>query len=388
MRFYVASGSLNGGNNMTTTATVRADFATRLYDQLAKAQAGTDLFLSPFSIQVALAMCAAGARGETRRVLADLIGAPASVAEQNRLYAAWLRSVNAPGAHHVHLATANALWVQQGYRLDPNYRKVAAEFYDGACNELDFRALPEQAVKTINGWVDSRTQGKIKELITGQHIGPDTRLILTNAIYFKGNWASQFDRSQTRDEDWHGTGRVRKVPMMHQTRGYLFHEAGDFQALDLPYQGEQLSMLVVLPRKKDGLAALEQAWAAGPLYQQVVSSLAHEESVDVTLPRFQVESEFQLQPVLSALGAGLAFGPGADFSGIGAEPLQISEVIHKALIEVNEEGTEATGATGVVMTKGALFTGEPKSFRADHPFLFVIRDRKSNAVLFCGRVAA
>src|SRR6516165_979543 len=178
---------------MTTAATVRTDFATRLYDKLARTQAGKDLFLSPFSIQVALAMCAAGAKGQTRRVLTELIGAPVGVDEQNRQYAAWLGSVNGAGAQHVQLTTANALWVQQGYRIDSDYQKAVADFYDSSCNELDFRALPDHAVKSINAWVVGKTAGKIKELIRRQLISADTRLILTNAIYFKGQWASKFD---------------------------------------------------------------------------------------------------------------------------------------------------------------------------------------------------
>ena len=373
---------------MTTAATVRTDFATRLYDKLARTQAGKDLFLSPFSIQVALAMCAAGAKGQTRRVLTELIGAPVSVDEQNRQYAAWLGSVNGAGAQHVQLTTANALWVQQGYRIDSDYQKAVADFYDSSCNELDFRALPDHAVKSINAWVVGKTAGKIKELIRRQLISADTRLILTNAIYFKGKWASEFDKSHTWDEDWHGASGVRKVPMMHQRRGYLFYECADFQALDLPYQGERLSLLVVLPTQRDGLAALESTWKAGHTYQQVTGSLAYEETVIVSLPRFKMDTEFQLKPALCEMGALMAFSADADFSGIGAEPLTISEIIHKAFIEVNEEGTEAAGATAVVTTKCAAIMKEPRCFVADHPFLFVIRDRKTNVVLFCGRVSA
>lgn len=373
---------------MITAATVHADFALRLYECLAKAQAGKDLFLSPFSIQVALAMCAAGAKGATRRVLADLIGAPVSVAEQNRQYAAWLESVKSLGGgqQHVELATANALWVQQGDRLQPDYQKTVTDFYDSACTELDFRALPDEAVKSINTWIEGKTGGKIKELIRRQLINVATRLILTNAIYFKGKWASAFDEGHTCDENWHGASGVRKVPMMQQRGGYLFYECVDFQALDLPYQGEQLSLLVVLPTKSDALAALESQWIAGDIYQKVTSALVHEKSVVVSLPRFKMETESLLRPPLCEMGAALAFSDNADLSGIGAPPLKISEVIHKAFIEVNEKGTEAAAATGVVMAKGAAIMNEPKFFRADHPFLFVIRDRQTNVVLFCGRV--
>ena len=319
---------------MKTAPAVRGDFAARLYDALAAADPARNLFLSPFSVQVALAMCAAGAKGETRRVLADLLGAPLDVAEQNRQFAARLAALQSAGDSNVQLTVANALWVQKGGRLQPDYQRAVADFYGGACNELDFRALPDQAVKAINTWVESRTAGKIKELIQRQLITGDTRLVLTNAIYFKGKWADEFDQSHTWDEDWHGASGARKTPMMHRRGGYLYHEGADFQALDLPYQGEQLSLLVVLPRKPDGLAALERQWAGGHAYPQLTASLAHEESVIVALPRFKLETESQLGAVLCGLGAGVAFQDDADFSGISAEPLKISEVVHKADVKM------------------------------------------------------
>jgi serpin B len=176
--------------------------------------------------------------------------------------------------------------------------------------------------------------------------------------------------------------------MMHQRGGYLYYEGNDFQALDLPYQGEQLSMLVVLSRKKDGLVALERQWAAGDTFRQVTEGLDHEGTVLLSLPRFRMETVFSLKPVLCALGAELAFSDEADFSGIGEEPLKISEVVHKAFVEVNEEGTEAAAATavGMVFCAAIMPSVQPKVFQADHPFLFFIRDRKTNAVLISGRV--
>ena len=292
---------------MDTPTTARSDFASRLYDKLAGTQAGKNLFLSPFSIRVALAMCAAGARGETRRVLADLF--------------------------------------------------------------LSLAAL--------------------EELVKRDFLSDDTRLVLTNAIYFKGRWENVFEESDTRDEDWYGPNGTGKVPMMHRRGGYLYHDGGSFQALDLPYQGRQLSMLVVLPRKQDGLASLERQWAGGTAYRQVTDGLGHEEAVLVWLPRFTLETEFRLKPVLCGLHAELAFSDEADFGGIGEEPLKISEVVHKAFVEVNEEGTEAAAATAVGMVLCAGVAGPPPTpirFRADHPFLFFIRDRRTNAVLFSGRV--
>jgi serpin B len=373
---------------MATAATLRSDFAVRLYNKLAGTQAGKSLFLSPFSIQVALAMTAVGAKGETRKVLADLIGAPESVAEQNHQYAALLKSVSSEGEHPYQLATANALWGQQGYPFKPDFQEAVADFYDGALHVVNFRTQPDEAVQTMNAWVSTKTREKIKELIQRDFIGPDTRLILTNAIHFKGQWDGPFEKADTRDEDWHGPNGTSKVPMMHQQRDYLYYEGDDYQALDLPYQGGQLSLLVVLPTKKDGLTALEQKWTAPGTYQQVTSKLHHEETVVVSLPRFKMETAFQLKPVLCALGAELAFSDDADFSGIGEERLKISEVVHKAFVEVNEEGTEAAAATavGMVLCGAVRRPVEPKVFKADHPFLFFIRDQNTNAVVFSGRV--
>jgi serpin B len=176
--------------------------------------------------------------------------------------------------------------------------------------------------------------------------------------------------------------------MMHRRGGHLYLEGNAFQSLDLPYQGEQLSMLVVLPRTKNGLTSLERQWAGGDTYRQVTEGLDHEGSVLVSLPRFKMETVFSLKPVLCALGAELVFNDHADFGGIGEEPLKISQVVHKAFVEVNEKGTEAAAATavGMVFCAAIMPSGEPKVFQADHPFLFFIRHRKTNAVLFSGRV--
>jgi serpin B len=374
---------------VSTPAIASRDFVTCLYDRLAGVQPGENLFLSPFSIRVALAMCTVGAKGETRRVMTDLIGAPENVDEQNRLYARLLKAVYGEGDRPFQLVTANALWGQQGYHFNPGFQEAIADFYDGALHEVNFRTQPDEAVKTINAWVSDKTRARIKDLINRSFINDDTRLILTNAIYFKGQWDKEFEKAVTRDEDWHGPRGTAKVPMMHQRGGYLYYEGDGFQALDLPYKGRQLSMLVVLPRDKDGLTSLESRWAADGIYGQVTDGLDHEGTVIVSLPRFRMEAEFKLKPVLCGLHAELAFSDEADFSGIGDEPLKISEVVHKAFVEVNEEGSEAAAATGVGMVLCAGLgppPPKPKVFKADHPFLFFIRDRKTNTVLFAGRV--
>jgi serpin B len=365
---------------MTATASADTGFAIRLYDALAKAHAGQDLFLSPFSIHAALAMVGAAARGETRHELAALLGEPESVEQQNRRYAGWIEQVTSDTAGHVQLAIANGLWGQQGVAFNPSYRQAIADCYGGALNEVDFQASPGDAVQTINAWVAGKTAGKVAALVTPELVGRDTRLIATNAIYFKGRWASAFDPKDTLDDDWHGPRGIRKVPLMQQRGGFRYCETAQYQALELLYQGEHLSMVIVLPRETT--AALD---AAGLTYRQVTSSLAFEKRVIVSLPRFKIAGAFQLKPVLSELGAVRLFSPSADFSGMSVPPPQFGDVVHQAVIEVNEEGTEATGATAVVLRKGGA-AGQPKVFLADHPFVFFIRHRQSNAVLFCGHV--
>ena len=338
------------------------DFPSRLFYRLANSESG-NLFFSPFSIQVALAMCAVGARGKTRQVMAELIGAPASIEEQNRQYAELLKAINGTHNRLVELITANALWGQQGSPFKPKFRKAIREFYDGAFKEVDFVAQPDEAVKTINAWVSDTTRRKIENLLQRSFINQDTRLILTNAIYFKGKWDAEFKQAKTTEEEWHGPSEGRKVSLMHQKGDFLYCEGGDFQAVDLPYKGRQISMLVVLPKTVDGLASLEADWFANGSYRLVTKRLC-DETVLLSLPRFKVEAEFKLKPVLCELGAGLAFGDEADFSGICDEPLNIAEVIHKAFVEVNEEGTEAAAATGALLGYKSV-PPPPKIFRAE-----------------------
>jgi serpin B len=373
---------------MYETEARRSNFANRLYDKLANTHAGMNLFLSPFSIRVALAMCAVGARGETRHVMTDLIGAPEDVEDQNRQYGELLKSISGESDRTQQLIIANALWGQQGYHFKAQFKKSIADFYAGAFNEVNYREQPDEAVKTINRWVSEKTREKIKDLLHRNLIRSDTSLILTNAIYFKGQWEKIFEMADTRNEDWQGPRGMQRVSMMHQRGGYLYYECDNLQALNLPYRGRKLSMMVVLPKKKDGLAALERQWIASDLFQRVTSGF-DPESVIVSLPRFKIQTECNLKTVLCALHVDLPFSDDADFSDIGDEPLKISEVIHKAFVEVNEFGTEAAVATAVgklLCTGVGSQPPQPKVFKADHPFLFFIWDRKTDTVFFSGRV--
>ena len=259
--------------------------------------------------------------------------------------------------------------------------------YQAGLHEVDFVAATEEARKTINSWVEKQTTDKIKDLLPPGVLTTDTRLVLTNAIYFKGNWAEQFKKAMTNAQPWLGVPAKANVPLMHRMDKYRHLDAGVFQALELPYVNQELSMVVFLPKKVDGLEEFEKGLTAAKLTdwtQSLVKSAPRE--MDVFLPRFKMTSEFNLKNQLAALGMTDAFTRAADFSGMadGKEKLFIQDVVHKAFVEINEEGTEAAAATGVVV--GALSARIEPVFRADHPFFFVIRDNRSGSVLFAGRL--
>ena len=286
------------------------------------------------------------------------------------------------------LTTANALWGRQGLSYLPDFLKLTEKYYRAGLRELDFRGDPAGATRRINSWVEEQTLHKINDLIPSGAIGPDSDLILTNAIYFKGTWTSPFAKTSTIDGDFATSGGKVRVPMMHRLGQYGYLDGGEFQALELPYSGGSLSMVVLLPKRPNGLAGFESNLDSSKLAGWL-SNLAPEK-VEVAFPRFKLECQIELGPTLSTLGMPSAFGPKADFSGIASDRrLMISRVIHKAFVDVNEEGTEAAAATGVMMKRAMAITPPrpPVVFRADRPFLFLIRDLKSNSILFLGRVA-
>jgi len=274
---------------------------------------------------------------------------------------------------------------------------LVARHYAGGLHLVDFRRAAEAARVTINRWVEDRTKQKIRELVPPDGLDPDTRLVLVNAVYFKGMWVLQFRKAATRSEPFHleGGGRVQ-APLMYQEEEARYLEAGGYQAVDLDYRGGEVSMLVLLPDREDGLRALEETLSA-PMLRDCAARMGVR-TVKLFLPRFRVTwGTVDLCASLKGLGMPLAFERfRADFSGINGHPpphqesLFIFAVFHKAFVEVNEEGTEAAAATAVVMMEAGGPPPEPPPvpvFRADHPFLFAIRDRRSGAILFLGRIA-
>jgi serpin B len=282
---------------------------------------------------------------------------------------------------------ANALWGQKGYNFLPSFVQTIQTHYGAEARQLDFQQATEEARLTINTWVEKQTQDKIKELLQPGILDSETRLVLTNAIYFKGKWRDPFKTDRTRTEDFRISAE-QKVPvaMMHQTAECKYLEEKEFQALEMPYAGDRIAMVILLPRKVDGLAEFERTLAADKLVDWLAR--LHRVEVQVALPKYQLTEQFKLNEALSRLGMTLAFHAGqADFSGMdGKRELFLSAVVHKAFVDVNEEGTEAAAATGVVAKREAAVL-QRLIFRADHPFLFLIRDVHSGSILFLGRLS-
>jgi serpin B len=361
-------------------------FAVGLYSQLRK-QDG-NLFFSPESISTAFAMAYAGARGATASEMANTLHFTVPPERLHPAMGQLLENLNA--AHQGYqLHVADALWAEKDYTFLEDFLKLTASDYGAGFNRVDFKGAPESVRSTINQWVEQKTENKIKDLLPSGAVSSATRLVLTNAIYFKGDWQTQFDKASTKEEDFHlSQAQTTKAPLMHLQGRFNYFGGGTFQVLDIPYKSRELSMIVFLPDDANGLSLLEQSFTAANV-QKWLSQLQPLAKVILTLPKFKMTQQFELGGALSAMGMSQAFDRNAaDFSGMtGKRDLWISAAIHKAFIDVNEEGTEAAAATGIVMRSMAMVREQPPIiFRADHPFLFLIRDNRSGGILFMGRV--
>jgi serine protease inhibitor len=378
------SGAEEARNDIKSLVRGNTAFAVDLYAKLKEKQG--NLFFSPYSISSALAMTYAGARGDTATEMAETLKFSSNEEKTHRGFAQLnktLEEIEGRGA--VELRVANSLWPQEGYPFLPTYLCLLKEYYGVAVTPVDYVKAADQARMAINSWVEEKTGDKIKELIGRGSLTPETVLVLVNAIYFKGKWAVAFDPNDTAKADFSlSSAEKTKVSMMSRKGTFGYHRIEGAQLLELPYQGGDLSMVVILPERADGLSDLEAGLTPEKL-DSWLSGIAQRE-VQVFLPRFKVTwGTFELNTPLVSLGMGRAFGPEADFSGMdGTKTFFIGPVLHKAFIEVNEEGTEAAAATAVTMARSAF--QEPLIFRADHPFLFVIRENSTGSILFFGRI--
>jgi serpin B len=353
------------------------DFALDIYARLKKKEG--NIFLSPASISTALAMTYAGARGETAAEMKKTLHFTLSDKDLHPAMGKLTRLLTQK-QKGCSVSIANALWGQRGYGFLKEFLNLNKQNYGAGLNHVDFERATEEARKTINAWVEQETSNKIKELIKPGILDPLTRLVLTNAIYFKGTWKEPFLKSRTRKENFHiSKERSVKVDMMCMLeQKFKYMRTDDFQALELPYKGENISMVIFLPDKVDGLADFEKN-LTGENLKKWMSQMSRQEIDVLAIPRFAMTCEFSLADILKEMGMPSAFAlETADFSGMtGRRDLFISAVVHKTFVDVNEKGTEATA-----VTKRIMF-----GVRADHPFLFLIRDNRTGAILFMGRLA-
>lgn len=360
-------------------------FAFDMYRGLAGGAEGENLFFSPFSVSTALAMTYAGARGQTAAEMAQTLHFPSLESDLHSGYGALLADLNAPERTEYELAVANRLWGQDGFGFHETFLDVTSQQYGAELGRVDFTTQTEAARNTINDWVAEQTNDRILDLLPRGSVTPDTRLVLTNAIYFLGDWQSPFDAEDTYE------GRFRVTPeeqidatMMHQTGSFRYAELPHAQVLEMPYQGDDVSMLLVLPDETTGLADAED-WLNADTLLDTVDALEMTR-VDVKLPKFQMEMDASLKRPLVELGKPTAFSGSANFSGMADANLTISDVIHKAFLRVDEKGTEAAAATGVIIGLTSVPPPPSAYFHADHPFLLAMRDNRTESLLFLGRV--
>jgi serpin B len=364
-------------------------FAANLY-KLLKEKDG-NFFYSPHSISEALAMTFGGARTTTEKQMAETLN---FLLSSNQLHTAFnsldaalaSRGQGAKGKDDqgFRLHVVNAIWGQKDFSFLPAYLDLLAQNYGAGLRILDFKKSPEPSRQTINQWVSDQTEGKIKDLLPKGSIDDYTRMVLTNAIYFNAAWLSQFQKNST----FNGTftlidGSKVTVPMMNQQKFFNYNKGANYQVVELYYDGRELSMVIILPDASQ-FTSFENA-LSGQQLSQIIGNLSPAD-VRLSMPKFKIESEFSLKDALSDLGMPVAFTDQADFSGMdGKRDLFIKDVVHKSFVDVDEAGTEAAAATGVIVGLTSMPT-EIKEMKIDHPFIFLIRDIQTGAILFIGRV--
>lgn len=366
-----------------------AAFALDLYGRLAASKPGENIFFSPHSISSALAMTYAGARGATAAEMSDVLRFPE---EQAGLHQAMARLdsvlLSRASLDVIELSFANALWGQDGYPFLEPFLETTRAHYGAGLRTVDFARDPEPARLAINDWAETETRGRIKDLLGRSDVTTATRLVLTNAVYFKGDWAQQFDEKNTREGDFHvAPGVTVRAPLMRRSGSYRWTEHEGAIAFELPYEGGDLGMVIVAPPTVERFGEVEALMQPAHV-AAIMKGIDSSEPVKavVVVPKFELRLGAELSDLLSEMGMPSAFAAGsADFSGMSEKrDLFLSRVIHKAFVAVDEKGTEAAAATAVVMK---LAVSRPLELRADVPFVFFIRDSATGAILFMGRIA-
>jgi serpin B len=376
-----------GGDPVVDLSDSMNRFALDLYPRAGDPNA--NLIFSPFSVHLALDVAAAGARGETLGQMQKVLrveGQDSSVAAATGSLMDELQSAGGEGKPV--LKVANALWAQKGLNWNADYFELVGKDFRAGLDTVDFHDA-EHARGEINQWVASQTNDKIKELLGKGAIVPGvTRLVITNAVYFKGDWEDPFSANSTSEAPFHALGKEETVEteMMRQTAPVKYMENDSLQAIEMPYVGENVSMLILLPKGIDGLAKLEASLNEQTL-AEVDRGLSRQRVV-ISLPKFTFAKTLDLAAVLGGMGMKDAFDSKmADFSGMdGMRDLYVTGVVHQAFVAVDEKGTEAAAATGITVGASAIMLPPPVRFDADHPFVFLIRDKETGLILFMGRV--
>jgi len=357
-------------------------FAFKLYNEVKKS-AKENLFFSPFSISTALAMTYAGAKNETEKQMSSTLHFNSDQNSFQPAYKTYLEKIESDTGKDLTIGIANSLWIANSLKLLAPFKDIVTNNYNSEAKNVDFNKT-EEARNEINAWVKQKTNDKIKELIKPHIIDAATRLVLVNAIYFKGKWKTPFSKDSTITDDFYESGPSNvHAEFMHKTGHFKYYEDSILQAIEIPYDSNKTSMVVFLPKEIMGIESLENQLEYS-FYSKIIS-LLNSQKVIVTFPKFKTTLAFELAGTLATMGMPDAFGA-ADFSGISHESMSISHVIHKAFIDVNEEGTEAAAATAVTMKIMAVRPGRTYAFTANHSFIFVIRDTGTGSILFMGKI--
>ncbi len=368
-------------STIKTVIDANNQFALDYYQKL-KSRNEDNIFFSPFSISNALVMVYEGANGKTAEEIRSTFYFPIENNQRQEQYADLLKKTNKEGSG---IHSANALWIQKGYEISSDYLKSVENYYGGRANNLDFRDDAEGSLKEINSWVSEQTNGMIKSVLS--ELKPEVKLILTNAIHFKGEWVEKFDKASTEESDFTLDNKTKtKVQMMQQTARFNYMENNDLQVLEMPYVGEEVSIMLLLPKEKS-LQKLDSILSIKNISEW--SSQLTEQEVHILIPKFKIETNYPMTDDLKSMGMPLAFSNQADFSKmtVNSKKLKIDQVIHKAVIDLDEKGTEAAATTTALMMWGSAALGIEKPipiFRADHPFIFSIKHKENGSILFMG----
>jgi len=371
---YLSSGqSINEDNNK---------FAIKLLQKIANTSDNS--FYSPYSISTALFMTTAGAKNETEKQMLSVLSLESNTSDYHKKFGEHNALVEKKDK--IQLNIANAIWMQKGFKFQKSFIDILSSAYKAKLNEGNFASNPDAEAKKINKWVEAKTKDKIKDLIAPGVLKSNTKMVLVNAIYFYGGWSKEFDRAKTEEDNFYlANNSSSKAKFMHAEYKMNYAADNDFELLSIPYQNNEASMLVFLPKSK---ANSEKAFKSLTYDKYIqLSSLLITHKVNLTFPKFKMTSQFELSKTLSEMGMPLPFTDEADFSGMSTQDeLKINKVIHKAFVEVSEKGTEAAAATAVIMTTKSAMPGKDETiyFTADHPFIFMIRDNASGQILFVG----